>query len=241
MAPGSCPKVRTRARPLHPCPSSLLAMGYSRGQLPVRGRFAGRTAVLALKKGPVWGILAQPFIHTDTEKASTGGKVHFQRHILFHRWSPTLSKPSSCRWRKKDSRWRWANTFSSSALWCPGWSGTLSPWPLPPRKTSLASISASWGTGRRDCSKLVAVISRSFKMPGNYRSEYKAPITKVHEFRKNVTLLAPESDETYVFYRELSRCSPFYTCAVLMHICINLLWNIKCLNQILIMDIPQCL
>lgn len=54
-------------------------------------------AVLAVKKKPGCGILVQPFIHKDTEKASIWGKCSFQRHVLFHRWSLILSKPSSYR------------------------------------------------------------------------------------------------------------------------------------------------
>lgn len=70
MAPQNCPKLKRGARLLYPCINSFLSMGYSQGQCPMRDTFVAENAVLALKKGPRCSILAQPFIHMDTEKAS---------------------------------------------------------------------------------------------------------------------------------------------------------------------------
>lgn len=93
IAPSSCPKLRKGAKPLYPCTSYSLAMGYNQGQCPMRDTSTAGNAVLALKKGPGCGILAKLFIHMDTEKASffvsvvfrdmfcsIGGHSSFQNH-----------------------------------------------------------------------------------------------------------------------------------------------------------------
>lgn len=132
-------------------------------------------------------------MRTLKRQVSIWGNCGFQRHVLFHRWSLTLSKPLSYRWRRRDSRWRWDNTFLSSAPRCPGWSGTLSHWPPPLRKTSLASIFGSLGTGRKDFSMRVAVISRSFRMLGNYLSKCGAHIYRSVRVQEKCRQIAPLS------------------------------------------------
>jgi len=53
----------------------------------------------------------------------------------------------SCSWWRTVSKWMWASTSSSTARPSPSWSGTRSPWPPPPRRTSLPSTSARPETG----------------------------------------------------------------------------------------------
>lgn len=83
------------------------------------------------------------------------------------RWWCTPPRLWSCRWRGKVSTWRWVSTSSSSVRPSPGWSGTPSPWPLPPRRTTSAPTSVSLETGLRRCTRPAEETKLSPRRPGN--------------------------------------------------------------------------
>lgn len=82
------------------------------------------------------------------------------------RWWCILPRLWSCRWRRKASKWRWASTSSSSVRLSPGLSGTPSPWPPPPRKTTSAPTSVLLGTGLRRCMRPVEETQTNLWRPG---------------------------------------------------------------------------
>lgn len=86
---------------------------------------------------------------------------------LYLRWWCTPPKRWSCRWRGKASTWRWVSTSSSSVRPSPGWSGTPSPWPLPPRRTSSLPTSVSLATGLRRCMRPAGETRPSLRRHGN--------------------------------------------------------------------------
>lgn len=107
---------RENTRTLCPFLSPWLAISYNWGQIPNDRYICWWTFCVGPKiKKHRQGILTKYFIHMDPESSNVLWTCNFQGCVLFYRWSPTLSKPLSFRWRRRDSRWRWDSTFLSSA------------------------------------------------------------------------------------------------------------------------------